>query len=75
MRLAIRHPNYTLEGVMFLFIYMKALTTGLNWFGVLFFFVLYWIRSEREDAFMAASNPEYAEYRQKVPWKYLPGVI
>lgn len=70
----IRHPNYTLEACMFFATELVALSSGMHWLGILMFFFLYWIRSEREDNFMAYSNPEYREYQKKTPYKFIPGI-
>lgn len=35
----------------------------------------YWLRSERDEDFMLASNEEYQGYRQQVAYKYFPGLI
>ena len=70
----VRHPCYTFEVAMFLTLEASGLTTWHEWVGALSIGFLYWLRSEREDAFMAASNPDYARYREAVPYRYLPGV-
>ena len=71
----VRHPNYTLEALMFLVMGLRGFATPANWAsGVMLYAFLYWIRSEREDQFMSRSNPDYAAYRERVPWKYLPGL-
>jgi protein-S-isoprenylcysteine O-methyltransferase Ste14 len=71
----VRHPCYTLEGVMFAVL-------GLGSVGSQLAFVLsavhvfnYWLRSERDEDFMSASNEQYEGYRQQVTYKYLPGLI
>jgi len=69
-----RHPNYALETGMFFATELVGLASGMNWIGMLMIFFLYWIRSEREDNFMQYSNPAYAPYQQKVPWKFIPGI-
>lgn len=72
----VRHPNYTLEALMFLVMGLRGFVTPANWAsGVVLYAFLYWIRSEREDQFMSRSNPDYAAYRERVPWKYLPGLV
>lgn len=72
----VRHPNYTLEALMFLVLELRGFASASNWIaGILLYAFLYWIRSEREDQFMSRSNPDYLAYREKVPWKYVPGLI
>lgn len=72
----VRHPNYALEALMFLVLELRGFATASNWIaGILLYAFLYWIRSEREDQFMSRSNPDYLAYREKVPWKYFPGLI
>lgn len=70
----IRHPNYMLEACMFFATEIVGLTSGTEWLVILIFFFLYWIRSEREDNFMTYSNPEYAPYTEKTPYKFIPGI-
>lgn len=71
----IRHPNYTLESFMFLALSLRGISTLSNAFGVSFYFLIYWLRSEREDVFMNASNKDYAKYKEDVPYKYIRGLI
>jgi protein-S-isoprenylcysteine O-methyltransferase Ste14 len=70
----IRHPNYTLEAPMFLMVEMIGLTSIFQWFSAAMWFLLYYLRSEREDHFMSQSNPDYLIYKEKTPYKFLPGV-
>jgi protein-S-isoprenylcysteine O-methyltransferase Ste14 len=70
----LRHPSYTLEAFMLILVYARMLQTGATWFGILVLVLLYWLRSEREDVFMAGSNPEYPEYRRRVTCKFVPGL-
>ncbi|HVT12988.1 MAG TPA: methyltransferase [Fimbriimonadaceae bacterium] len=70
----VRHPSYTMEALMFIALELKGLSSGVNWLAAGVFLLLYWLRSEREDAFMSSSNPEYREYKQATPWKFLPGL-
>ncbi len=70
----VRHPSYTVEGIMFLMIGCVGFTTIFQWFGACWYFLMYLFRSEREDQFMTASNPEFVEYKKQVPYKYIPGV-
>jgi protein-S-isoprenylcysteine O-methyltransferase Ste14 len=71
----VRHPNYTLEVGMLLLVDLGGVTGRAEVFSVLVSTIfLYWIRSEREDNFMAYSNPEYAEYQNKTPYKFIPGI-
>jgi len=71
----IRHPNYTIEFFMFLALFVRGFSTFTNVFGVGFYFLIYWLRSEREEVFMEASNPGYAQYKKDVPYKYIRGLI
>lgn len=70
----IRHPNYTLEAPMFLFVAMIGMTTPVQWFSASMWILIYYIRSEREDHFMSRSNPNYLEYRKQTPYKFIPGI-
>jgi protein-S-isoprenylcysteine O-methyltransferase Ste14 len=70
----VRHPNYTIESIMFVIFYCRELSTFIQWDAVCGFLLIYWLRSEREDQFMSASNPEYLEYRKQVPYKFIPGL-
>ncbi len=69
-----RHPNYTLEACMFFVTELVGLAAGVQWLGLSMYLFLYWIRSEREDNFMQWSNPDYALYQKKTPWKFIPGI-
>lgn len=69
----VRHPSYTLEALMFLALEAAGFTTWREWVAGLSIAWLYWLRSEREDAFLGTVNPEYAAYRAQVPHKFLPG--
>jgi protein-S-isoprenylcysteine O-methyltransferase Ste14 len=72
----VRHPGYTLEVGMFLCMSLHALSSPNNWLAAMLFFVVpYYLRSEREDHFMTVSNPDFALYKQTVPYKYVPGVL
>jgi protein-S-isoprenylcysteine O-methyltransferase Ste14 len=70
----VRHPSYTLEALMFLLVEAPGYTSWREWLAGLSVAWLYWLRSEREDAFMGASNPDYAPYRHRVPDRYVPGL-
>lgn len=70
----IRHPNYMLEACMFFVVELVGLTSGIEWMAFSMFFFLYWIRSEREDNFMTYSNPAYTPYRERTPYKCIPGI-
>src|SRR3569832_1684825 len=51
----VRHPSYTTEALMFVVVFLKGLTGGGQWLAAAMFFVIYWLRSEREDDFMGSS--------------------
>jgi len=70
----VRHPSYTLEALMFVVTYCRGLSSSAQWYAVSFFFLIYWLRSEREDQFMSISNPDYRLYKQKTTWKFIPGI-
>ncbi len=70
----VRHPCYTLEAVMFLLLEAPGYTSAPEWLAGLSIAWLYWLRSEREDAFLAATDPEHADYRARVPDRYVPGL-
>ncbi len=70
----VRHPSYTIEAFMLILMYSRGLSSVAQWYSMGWFFFMYWIRSERDDQFMGASNPEYVEYRKQVPYKYIPGI-
>lgn len=70
----VRHPSYTLEGLMFVMLLLPGLASPALWIAALSYPIKYWLRSERDDAFMASSNPEYLEYQQEVPSKLVPGI-
>ena len=70
----VRHPSYTLELLMFITLYLVGLSTLNQWIAVCMFIFIYFIRSERDDDFMFYSNPGYAEYRKKTPYKFIPGI-
>jgi protein-S-isoprenylcysteine O-methyltransferase Ste14 len=70
----VRHPSYTLESLMFVMLELKGLTTGAQWLPMGMYLFTYYLRSEREDHFMSVSNPQYPNYRQNVPFKFIPGV-
>jgi len=70
----VRHPSYTLESLMFLMVFFNGLSYSAQWLAMGVFVLNYYVRSEREDQFMAASNPEYKLYQQKTPYKFIPGI-
>jgi len=70
----VRHPSYTLEGWMFIVLGLSSATTPLHYLIALGWPLKYFLRSERDDTFMGASNPDYVAYRDKVNWKYYPGI-
>lgn len=69
----VRHPSYTLESLMFVTIYLSTIEIWRTP-GLLAFVVMYWIRSERDDHFMTRANDDYAAYRERVPYKFIPGL-
>ncbi|MBI3632489.1 MAG: DUF1295 domain-containing protein [Candidatus Vogelbacteria bacterium] len=69
-----RHPNYTLESMMFIVLYSSGLSSIGQWLAVSMYFFIYWLRSEREDNFMNYSNPGYAAYKKQTPYKFIPGL-
>ena len=71
----VRHPSYTLESLMFVCMEMVGFTTVGPWIAASVFILEYYFRSEREDDFMGSSNPDYVEYRDRVRWRYIPGVF
>lgn len=70
----VRHPSYTLESLMFVMVFFNGLFTGYQWLTIGVFMFTYYVRSEREDQFMAASNPDYGRYKKETPYKFIPGV-
>jgi protein-S-isoprenylcysteine O-methyltransferase Ste14 len=71
----VRHPGYTLEALMFMVLEVRGLTAFPNWMAACVLFMLtYYIRSERDDVFMTASNSDYRAYKQRITYKFLPGV-
>lgn len=70
----IRHPSYTVEIFMLIMTFSRGLSGFAEWYSISFYFLLFWMRSERDDQFMGASNPDYVAYRAEVPYKYLPGI-
>jgi hypothetical protein len=71
----VRHPSYTLEGVMFALLKAPAASSPIAFLSLGTYMFLYWIRSERDDDFMTASNPDYRKYKKLVPYKFLPGLV
>ena len=71
----VRHPSYTLEGVMFALLKLPAASAPIAFVGLGTYVFLYWIRSERDDDFMTASNPDYRKYKKLVRYKFLPGLV
>lgn len=69
----IRHPNYTLESFMFLMLAMRGLGSAAALLAAVMHFVIYWLRSERDEQFMAVANPDYELYRRRVTSKFVPG--
>ncbi|MFQ3669488.1 MAG: methyltransferase [Fimbriimonadaceae bacterium] len=69
----VRHPNYTLESFMFFMLALRGLGSAAAFVAAVLHFVLYWLRSERDEQFMAVSNPEYESYRRRVTSKFIPG--
>ncbi len=70
----VRHPSYTMEVLMFLALELRGLSGPAQWFAATMLLAIYWLRSEREDAFMYRSNPQYAAYRLATPYKFVPGI-
>jgi protein-S-isoprenylcysteine O-methyltransferase Ste14 len=71
----VRHPCYTLEGVMLALLSLGQVSELRAFVPLVVNIFLYWLRSERDDDFMGASNPDYVGYRNEVRYKYLPGLI
>ena len=72
----VRHPSYTIEWFMFFLISARTFSPGtLLWLGAVLPFTHYWLRSERDDHFMGESNPDYPNYRKRVPYKYVYGLV
>jgi hypothetical protein len=71
----VRHPCYTLEGVMFAIMSLHHVPNLMTFISIGVYSFLYWIRSERDEDFMLASNAEYGAYREQVVHKYLPGLV
>lgn len=70
----VRHPSYTLEAIAFVVLGMNALSGIKEWWGISMYLVMYWLRSERDDVFMSAANPDYLRYRERTPYKFIPGI-
>lgn len=70
----VRHPSYMLEVLMFAATGIVGFSGGVQWLSISMYFFLYWIRSEREDNFMAHSNPKYLDYQKETRDKFIPGV-
>ncbi len=70
----IRHPNYTLEALMFVMLELRGATGLPQGAAIGMFILLYYLRSEREDDFMTNSNPDYVSYKEKTPYKFIPGI-
>ena len=61
----VRHPSYTLESLMFVMVFFNGLSSAAQCLTISMFLLTYFVRSEREDQFMSASNPDYRLYQQK----------
>ncbi|MDR3692681.1 MAG: methyltransferase [Fimbriimonas sp.] len=70
----VRHPNYTMESLMFILLFSRGLSTPAQWFAAGSFILVYWLRSEREDQFMSVSNPDYLLYKARTIYKFIPGI-
>lgn len=70
----IRHPNYTLEALMFVMLELRGATGLPQGAAIGMFILLYYLRSEREDHFMTNANPDYVSYKQQTPYKFVPGI-
>lgn len=70
----IRHPNYTLESMMFVVLFSGGLSAAGQWIAIGMYLFIYFLRSEREDNFMNYSNPGYAGYKKQTPSKFIPGL-
>ncbi len=70
----VRHPSYTMEVLMFLALELRGLSGPAQWFAASMLVAIYWLRSEREDAFMRRSNPQYTAYQNTTPYKFIPGI-
>jgi len=70
----VRHPNYTMESLMFIMLFSRGLSTYHQWLAVGAFLLVYWLRSEREDQFMSYSNPDYLTYKERIQYKFIRGV-
>ena len=71
----VRHPSYTLESLMFVTLGLTACAAPMHYALALVWPVKYFLRSERDDQFMAASSGDYVAYRERVTWKYIPGLL
>ncbi len=71
----VRHPSYTLEALMFVTLGLTGYATPMHYAIALVWPVKYFLRSERDDQFMGASNPDYVAYREKVRWRYIPNLL
>ena len=71
---AVRHPQYA---GAFLYLFGTPLALG-SWWGVLVFAAmapfLIW-RLVDEERLLTRDLPGYREYRQRVPWRLLPGIF
>lgn len=70
----VRHPSYTLEPLMFGVLYLNRITDPIGAVGLLAHPFMYWWRSERDDHFMGIANEDYPAYRERVPYKFVPGL-
>jgi protein-S-isoprenylcysteine O-methyltransferase Ste14 len=69
----VRHPIYT--AVVIIGVGLALLTSALVFVPTAVIAVVFWLKSLREEAWLAERYPEYAAYRRATPHRFVPWVI
>jgi len=69
----VRHPIYTATLVMYLG-FVLAFPHPLTWLLYGLLSIMYILKADEEERFLASQLPAYGEYRQRVRRRVLPGV-
>lgn len=70
---AVRHPQYSAKVIGWLFEWLPFFAFWPNILCFLGWVAIYVIRALTEETFLSRFD-EYREYRQKVKWRFIPGV-
>jgi protein-S-isoprenylcysteine O-methyltransferase Ste14 len=68
----VRHPAYSAKVILWI---IQGIFFAQFTIGILFaFLIIYYLRAWTEERHLSL-DPDYLDYKKKVKWRYIPGIV